>query len=110
MVRVDLEDASPPPPSINIQSTDYHILPSGNLGSSSRVLNVPASPQHNDNFDSPVLPVNDPSLWNDDPWLEPDSIDPAYLEHLNVDFVASRRPRLYVSSFWRNMYLELNLY
>lgn len=108
MVRVDLDDAQPPSPSINIQSTNYHVLPSGNLGSSSHVLDIPASPQRNTSYDDPVAPADDPLQWNDEPRLEPDSVDPAYLDHLDEDYVAARRPRLYVRIFWPYIYVILS--
>lgn len=99
MVRVDLEEALPPVPSINIPSTNYHVLPSGNLGSTSRVLDIPSSPQHHGSLDVPLLPVDNPAFWNDEPRPESEQLseDPAYLEHIDVDYVTTKRSRLSVS-------------
>lgn len=107
MFRVDVEDVPPPPSSANVQSTSYRVLPSGNLGSTSRVLDVPLSPQHNNNFEDLSTPVDDSVLWNDEPWVESDQLDPAYLEHLNTDHVAARRPRIYVCTFSQYYYFKL---
>lgn len=106
MTRVDLEETTPAP-STNIPTTSYHVLPSGNLGSSSRILDVPSSPHHNNDLDNPILilPFDDPRLWNDEPRLESVSEDPAYLEHIDADYVTTRRSRLYVSHFQKCLQL-----
>jgi hypothetical protein len=92
MIRISSDDESPSASqreTLSIPSTRYERLSSGNLSSSTQILRVaaPCSEQPN----AALLP--DPAAV-----LEFDStLDPAYLDHLDEDFIPSKRRRTYVS-------------
>ena len=93
-VLSDDEGSELPQKKLSIPSTQYELLPSGNLSSSSQILHVsPVGPELNAS-DSPVTAHGDPGPTT----VLQEQLDFAYLEHLNDDFVSVKRKRTYVST------------
>ena len=94
MTRVPSDDEAPSTyESQNVPSTRYRLATSGNLGSSSRLLHVvvpdPDPPEATTSTHETSLPDESPL-----------HLEPAYIEHLNDDFIVSgKRQRTYVSIY-----------
>jgi hypothetical protein len=83
---------------LEVPSTRYKLLATGNFASSSKILRVatPNLKQHTSSHTSAenVMP-EDAQFFADDSLMQ---LDPAYLERLNEAFVTVKQPRSYVST------------
>ena len=95
--RIPSDDEGPSE-TLDIPSTHYQVLPSGNLTSSSSIIhvNIPKLEPPKVSRHPPIPPtpgdIQFPTDWT------PLQVDPAYLEHLNEEFVTINQPRTYVST------------
>ena len=99
MTRVPSDDEAPSPYQSqleNVPSTQYRLATSGNLGSSSRLLHVVAPDP-----DPPEATTSAPeNIELSLPDESPLHLEPAYIEHLNDDFIVSgKRQQTYVSIY-----------
>jgi len=84
---------------VGIPSTRYQLLPSGNLGSSSRILHITptdAKPlaSHGETLDDQQRFVDNPPP-HDTASNFPPQMDPAYIEHLNEGFIPVKSPHVH---------------
>jgi len=110
MIRVDTGRSENS--KINIKSTSYTLSKSNRMGSSSRILRIPAPISEitqNDGAelgDCTAWPLDAPHDNNNSyPPLSDD--DPAYLEHLTTISVIPPRPRVHVSASFLDVSLWL---
>jgi hypothetical protein len=90
MTRVPSDDENEV---VKVPSTRYQLLPNGNFMSSSQAVHVATSnPKISQNLADNVVP-EDAQVDHSPPQL-----DPAFLEHLNEEFVTVRHPRSHVSA------------
>jgi hypothetical protein len=98
VIDSDDENVIAPLPTVNMISTEYYTLPSGQLGHTSCIISVPVDDQasHTDDLD-PLPSQHTDALADDIPLTLDDDgdsgIDPAYLEHIEEVTVSPRQKR-----------------